>query len=191
MIEHLLLFFHSSKYALLFLGSFFEGPIVMISGGFLYSINEVSFLPMYISLVSGDFIADVVWYCVGYFGGRKVILRWGNYIHITPQIFEKLEKRFRTFETKLLIISKLTMGLGFSLATLITSGILKVSFKKYATINLLGGFLWCAIMIIVGYYLGNIYIVIPPFLKIGLVICAGLGIVIGLKLITKYLASLN
>jgi len=165
MIHNLIIFIESSKYILLFIGAIFEGPVVMIAGGFLWHIGQFQFMPMYIALVLGDFTADIVWYMVGYIGARPLVRKYGKYLKITPEILDKVEYEFNKYHEKILIISKLTMGFGFALAILIFAGIAKVSIKKYVTINLFFGFIWTILLIILGYIFGNIYNLIPASFK--------------------------
>ena len=49
------------------------------------------------------------------------------------------------------------MGFGFALVTLITAGIAKVPFKKYLLFNVSGQFIWTAILLLIGYFFGNLY----------------------------------
>ena len=49
------------------------------------------------------------------------------------------------------------MGFGFALATLITAGMVRVDFKRYAIYNLLGGFIWTGLLVGAGYFFGNLY----------------------------------
>ncbi len=189
MIATFIAWIHASKYILLFLGAFLEGPVVMIGAGFLYKLGQVDFIYMYIALVAGDFVADIMWYAIGFFGASTLVTKYGKFLNITPEIISKIEKRFKAYQTTILIVSKLTMGFGFALATLITAGILKAPFKKFATINLLGGFIWSLVMVGVGYFFGNVYMVIPTSYKL-LFIGIILFIVIGtLHMVNRYLVE--
>jgi membrane protein DedA with SNARE-associated domain len=146
---------------------------------------------MYIALVSGDFVADIGWYCVGRFGGRPIVLKWGHRFGITLKSIEKIEERFKRYHDKILIISKLTMGFGFALVTLVVAGMLRVSFKKYAVLNLIGGFVWTAVLLLVGYFFGNIYASITGPEKIVFAICLFALAVTAFKLANKYLITQN
>ncbi len=161
----------------------------MVGGGFLYRLSQLNFLPMYLCLVAGDFAADLVWYFVGYYGGRPLIVRYGKFFNITEEIIQKIEKRFRTYQTSILIVSKLTMGFGFSLATLITAGILKVSFRKYVAINLVGGFIWVGFLVLVGYLFGHVYLVIPDSIKVIFVLIGAIAVFFALRTINRYLVN--
>ena len=184
-----ILWLESSKYVLLFIGTLFEGPVVMLSSGFLYKLGQFDFLPMYLALVSGDFTADIGWYCLGRFGTRNAIFKYGHFLGITRDALEKVEESFRKYHQKILIISKLTMGLGFSLVVLIVAGIFKVPFKNYVILNLIGGFIWAAFLITIGYFLGNIYTMISGPAKIIFILVIFLVVVFGIRYANNYLKT--
>jgi membrane-associated protein len=106
---------------------------------------------------------------VGYYGARKFADRWGKYFSITPESLEKLEVLFHNHQSKILFISKITMGFGFALATLIAAGMAKVPLKKYALFNFLGGFVWTALLMGVGYFFGHLYTIIDKSFKVAFV----------------------
>jgi membrane protein DedA with SNARE-associated domain len=156
----------SSKYILLFLGAIPEGPVMMMTGGFLYHLGKFDFWPMYAVLVIGDFIADITWYSVGRFGTRKAIFKYGAFFNITPETVAKAEELFNKYNQKILIISKLTIGFGFGFIILMVAGMFRVDFKKYVTINLFGGLVWTFFLIAVGYFFGNVFTLVPERIKI-------------------------
>ena len=185
----ILLYLESSKYILLFIGCIFEGPVIMMASGFLYKLGSFNLLPMYIALVLGDFTADLLWYCLGRFGTRKAIFKFGKIIGLTPAILEKIEDRFRRYHQKILIISKLTMGLGFAAVVLVVAGIFKVPFKNYVILNLIGGFIWTAFLLVIGYFFGNVFTLIPGPAKIVFIIFALIIVIFGLRYANKFLAK--
>lgn len=186
-IQNTILWLESSKYILLFIGTIFEGPVIMMVSGFLYRLGQFDLLPMYIALVSGDFTADILWYCVGRFGTRNVLFKYGHFMGITPEILEKVENRFKHYHEKILIISKLTMGMGFAFIVLIVAGIFKVPFKKYVILNLIGGFIWTAFVIAIGYFLGNIFLIITGPMKIVFAIFILVAFIFGIRYANQYL----
>jgi len=179
----------SSKYVLLFLGAFFEGPVVMMGAGFLYRLNQLTFWRLYLALVFGDFAADLTWYAVGRYGAGTIVYKYGHFFNVTPEIVGKVEKRFKTYQNSILIISKLTMGFGFSLATLVTAGLLKVPFKKFVTINLIGGFIWVLIMVGVGFFFGNVYYVVSNPFKIVFVIALIVVVILVIRTVNRFLVN--
>ena len=180
---------HASRYALLFVGCILEGPVVMLTAGFLLRLNQFSFFPMYFALMAGDFTADMGWYAVGYLGARPLINKVGGFLNITPEIIDKIEKRFKTYQNKILFISKITMGFGFALATLVVAGMLHVNIKKYALFNFLGGFIWTGMLVAVGFFFGNVYDVLARPFKVVFVLAAMVIVVLGLRFINRYLVN--
>ena len=189
--QHLILWVEASKYFLLFVGAIFEGPVLMMTSGFLFRLGEFHFWPMYLALLSGDLLADVGWYFIGYYGASPIALRITKVFGVTPDIIHKIELRFRQHQTKILFISKVTMGFGFALATLMVAGIFKVPLKRYILINFLGGLIWTLFLLVVGYFLGNIYQVIIPELRIVFLCIMVTGMIVGLHFITKYIRKIE
>jgi len=186
-LHNLVLWLESSKYILIFIGTIFEGPVVMMASGFLYKLGQFNFFPMYFALVFGDFVADIGWYCLGRYGTRKAIFKYGHYLGVTPEVLEKVEKHFHKYHQKILIISKLTMGLGFALVVLIVAGMFKIPFKNYAILNLIGGFVWTLFLVTIGYFFGNIFQIIPGQLKIVFVVLIIMAFMFTIRYIKRYL----
>ena len=107
----------ASKYVLLGVGSFVEGTAVIMGGGFLWRLGQVDFWPAYLALMAGDFLSDLVWYYIGYHAARRLINRWGHLLSITPDVIQKVERRFHRYHTSILVLSKLSMGFGTGTAT--------------------------------------------------------------------------
>ncbi|HEY4513225.1 MAG TPA: DedA family protein [Candidatus Paceibacterota bacterium] len=189
--ETILPWIDSSKYILLFIGCIVEGPIVMMASGFLLHLGKFSLLPMYLVLVLGDFAADIIWYCLGRFGTRHTIFKYGHLIKLTPAVLEKIENRFMRYHQKILIISKLTMGLGFAMVVLVVAGIFKVPFKNYAVLNLIGGFVWTAFLVTIGYFFGNVYSAVPESAKIIFAFGVLILIIFGIRFANNYLTKIE
>ena len=136
----------------------------------LLRLNFFYFWPIYLSLMLGDFVADLGWYWVGFYGGRHFVERFGKYFSLTPDVIEKVEDFFHKHQDKILFISKITMGFGFAVATLFVAGLVRIPFKKYALFNFLGGFIWTGILLSLGYFFGNLYAVLNSGFKIVFII---------------------
>ncbi len=185
--QQLLEFLSFSKYLVVFVLCIVEGPVVMLASGFLYRLGQFELLPLYLSLIAGDFVADIGWYAVGRFGAWPVINKYGKFLNITAEVVYKIEKRFKTYQNKILIISKLTMGFGFALATLIVAGLLRMDFKKYIILNFLGGFIWTAFLLTIGYFFGNAYETLVGPAKAIFIVALIIVVAWGLWAINRYL----
>jgi membrane protein DedA with SNARE-associated domain len=151
-------------YVIVAVFSFFEGPILAMICGVLYKLGLVPFAPIYIALIIGDLFGDTFWYCVGYYFGHPFIKRFGKYFSLTESGVASVSRIFHKHENSILLISKMTMGLGFALVTLVTAGIVKIPFKRYISLNFVGQFFWTAFLMVIGYFLGNLYLQINGIL---------------------------
>lgn len=163
----------------------------MMATGSLLHGGIVSFWPAYGALVLGDILSDTMWYCIGRWGGRPFLDRWGRLFNATPEVISKVERRFHEYHTSILIVSKLTMGFGFAVATLMTAGLLKVPFSRYFTINLVGGFVWIFALMMIGYYFGNLLELVPRNLQIAAAIGGVIAAVLALRYAGKRLATMD
>lgn len=187
-LASILAVFEASKYPLIFVGCFIEGTVIMLATGILWHEGVVDFWPAYLALLLADFLADLMWYAIGYFGARSMIERWGSRFGLTPENLARVEKRFHEHHTWILLVSKLSMGFGLAVATLTTAGMLRVSFYRYVVINGLGGAVWVFGMMVVGYYFGNVLENIPAEFKVGIVLVVLAAVFFGLKTLSKRLA---
>lgn len=145
------------RYLLIFPIAIVEGPILMVFCGILWKLGYFSLLPLFLALAASDLFGDVMWYAVGRWGGERFIRRFGRYFGVDEEMVRKVEVRFRAHEGKILFLSKLTMGFGFAIATILAAGMLRVDFKKFLAINAVGQVFWTVILLGAGYLYGNYY----------------------------------
>jgi membrane-associated protein len=147
------------------------GPVYSMLFGVLIKLGYFSFTPAYIALMLGELLGDTVWYSLGYFWGHGVVKKLGKYVSISEKRIDEVVHLFHKYHSKILIISKITNGFGFSFVTLVTAGISKMSFTKFISLNMIGQFIWSGLLIAIGYYFSHAYLQINDILgKISLVI---------------------
>ncbi|MEA2715615.1 MAG: hypothetical protein QOG91_643 [Candidatus Parcubacteria bacterium] len=144
-------------YAIIVFISFVEGPLLAMVCGLLVKLGDFHFIPVYVALMAGDLIGDTVWYGIGYHFGHRFVKRFGKYLSITEQGVSTIERIFHKYKSSILLVSKVTMGFGFALVTLITAGMVKIPFGRYLAMNILGQFIWTGILISLGYWFGHLY----------------------------------
>ena len=186
LVPHFLSFLDNYKYILLFLGVAIEGPILMVASGVFILSGFFNFAPAFIAITAGDLLGDVFWYYVGYFFAEPLIRKHGHFLKITPKMFEQAKGLFNKYHIKILLISKITLGFGMALATLMVAGATRVPFKKYMLLNLIGEIILVLILLTIGYFFGQMYFAISGALKIYFVV--GVVIIFGIAsyYFTKY-----
>lgn len=131
--------------------------------------------------MTADFVGDILWYWVGYKVAEPFLRRFGHIFGIDHKVFERIEGVFQRHDTKILFISKITMGFGFAIATLLAAGATRVPFRKYVILNLLGGFVWTGLLMAVGFFLGNTYLSVAKGFRIAFIIASAVIIALLLR----------
>lgn len=144
-------------YLLIIVTACAEGPILSMIFGVLIKLGYFPLVPIYAALMMGDLLGDTAWYWIGRKWGHSFIRKFGKYVSVSEEGVAKITGIFHKHHNHILIISKITNGLGFGLVTLITAGMVKVPFFKYLSLNLIGQFVWSGILIGIGYYFSNAY----------------------------------
>jgi membrane protein DedA with SNARE-associated domain len=175
------------KYALLFIAAFFEGPVIMTATGFLLHFGQFNFLAAYLALVFGDLAGDFAWYAIGYFAGEKIIKKFGKYISLEEKIIDRINRLYQKHQGKIIILSKVTMGFGFSLATLTSAGMTRMPLKKFGLYNFFGGLIWVGLLMFLGYSLGSAYVRINEGFRTLFIISSTIAVVSALYGFQRYI----
>lgn len=168
-------------YVIMFLASYAEGGLSMLAGGFLVSLGYFNLGGVIIAMFLGDFLSDIMWYGIGYYGGSKILKKVSKIFAISDERIEKIKNKLENNAGKILIGVKLTTGL--CLATMITSGIIKLKLKKFLFFDSVGSILWSAGVVVLGYFFGSSYSFLNSILK-----WSGIFVII-ILLILYYFAS--
>ena len=165
------------------MGIVIEGPILMVASGFLVLSGFFGLVPAFLVILAGDLLGDVIWYYIGYFFAEPFLRKYGKFFKISPELFEKAKKLFHENHTKILLISKITIGVGMALATLMAAGASHVPFKKYMLLNFIGELALVSILMSIGYFFGQMYVSISGAMKIYFII----GTFIIMSIVVYYL----
>lgn len=172
----------------LFFGFFLPGDSLIFTAGFLASQG---YLNIYF-LLGLLFVAAVLGDNVGYWFGEKV----------GPMIFNKEDSRFfkkeyvrqaheffEKYGGKSLILARFVPVVRTFVP--IVAGVVKMSYQKFFSFNLIGGFLWTFGMALGGFFLGQVipdvdrYLIPIVVLIIIVSVLPGIGHVLGSKISKK------
>jgi membrane protein YqaA with SNARE-associated domain len=105
-------------YLIVFLGVVLEGVGLPLPGETVLitarALAHWGSLTLWETLVVGSFGAVMggqAGYCVGRFGGRPFVLRWGRYIFITPERLGRAERFFEQHGGKAVFLARFITGL--------------------------------------------------------------------------------
>jgi membrane-associated protein len=153
------------KYLALLIGATIEGPVLMAAAGFLTKLGYFNPALALLALLIGDLISDVLWYYLGYFKWYTKIAAISKKLNITQRVTQKITTLYNAYPNRVIFFSKISMGFGFNLVVLITAGILRIPIKKFVIINFFGGIFWVGMFLSLGYFFGNIYLLIDQGLR--------------------------
>ena len=141
-----------------------EGPWISLILGVLLRLGFFFFWPIYLSLMVGDLVGDVVWYYIGRKYGHSFIKKHGHRFNITEESVARLTKLFHKNKHVVLFLSKISNGLGFALVTLMTAGMVRIPFWRYIIINAVGQLVWTGFLLGVGFFFSNLYVTVDNVL---------------------------
>lgn len=135
----------------LFLGLFalVEGPTAALLGGAAASGGLLNLVPVYISVVMGNLIADVGWYSVGRFYKIDSLSKLLQKVKVSSQRIAQLEQDIHNNAPKLLFFAKLTVG--FPIPILIATGMSRVRGYRWIIFLIFGELIKSAGLIGVGF----------------------------------------
>lgn len=145
-------------YLIVFLGVTLEGvgvPLpgetVLITGGALAHRGSLSLWETIVMGSLGAVIGGQAGYLAGRFGGRPFVLRWGRYVFITPERLGRTERFFEQHGGRAVFLARFITGLRVFGA--LVAGMSRMSWSKYTLYSVLGGVIWAAAAVELGYFL--------------------------------------
>ena len=129
-------------------GTFFEGEVFAIIGGFLAYRGTYPFQMMIALAFIGSFIGDfAVFLFARYSSNHRWVARWRSRKKFAKAL--QLVERYQAF---FVIVNRYIYGL--RMPGLIALGLSRISIARFAILNLIGAALWAGIFTSVGYVFG-------------------------------------
>ncbi len=135
----------------------FEGSVITFLAGMAAASGLLDLTAIFLLAVLGNTITDWFWYGLGYLGKvewlmgsgpmRRIWRRLGG--EMTLAQVEKIQGRMREHAPRVLLIAKLTAG--FAIASLVTSGLVRVSPRRWMPPVLFAEALRSGLLIFLGY----------------------------------------
>lgn len=136
-------------YLLLALTTMVEGPVSILVGGASISTGQLLPIPVLLSVVIGNLIADLGWYELGRFGKWEWFEKLGGRIGIDLRSIQSLENNLEQTAARMVFLSKFTIGL--PIPTLVALGLQRVNIQRWLVTWIAGEVVKSTILVIVGY----------------------------------------
>lgn len=127
--------------------------LVMPPAGYLIHQGRMSWLPAILAGTFGSLAGAYANYFAAQYLGRPLILKYGRYVLIPPDKFERVEAFFlrhgeiSTFIGRLLPVVRHLIS--------IPAGVAGMNHLKFSAYTLLGAGIWCSILTWIGYAIGQ------------------------------------
>lgn len=127
-----------------------EGPISTLVGAAAAAAGILDIRFVFLSAFIGNVVGDVLWYTVGYINNLERIHRFGRWLGIHQRHIDRLEAEMHLHATKLIVLSKLAVGL--IIPTLVAAGLARIKIRRWLPLVLLVETAWTIFMVNLGYH---------------------------------------
>lgn len=175
-VQWLVEFVHHLGYVGIFIMTFVESTFVpipaevtMIPAGYLVHQGKMEFIPALIASILGCVGGSYLNYWIAKRFGRDLFIRYGKYLMMTPAKLTKLENFFYEHGVISTLTGRLIPGLRHYIS--FPAGLAKMKISKFIVYTALGGGIWMAVLLGLGYYIGeneDLVLAYLPLVKIAI-----------------------
>lgn len=146
--------------------SFFPFPseVVMIPAGYLVFKGDMNIFLAFLSGASGSLFGALFNYYLCYFFGRPFIEKYGKFVGITEEKMRKFEIFFEKYGEISTFNCRLLPGIRQYIS--LPAGLAKMNIFRFSLLTTLGAGIWVAILMGIGYILGDQEELIKEYLHI-------------------------
>jgi membrane protein DedA with SNARE-associated domain len=127
--------------------------LVMPPAGYLIHQGRMSWLPAILAGSLGSLAGAYANYFVSQFLGRPLILKYGRYVLIPPEKFQRVEQFFLRHGEISTFIGRLLPVIRHLIS--IPAGVAGMNHLRFSIYTLLGATIWCSILTWIGYAIGQ------------------------------------
>ena len=137
--------------------------ITLIPAGYLVHKGEMNGILVLLVSTIGTLAGSTANYYIAYFFGRRLFTKKGKYFFINQSKLEKIEKFFASHGAISVFTGRFLPGIKHFIS--FPAGLARMDIKSFCVYTLLGGAIWCAILISLGYLIGENEFLIKKYLK--------------------------
>jgi membrane protein DedA with SNARE-associated domain len=127
--------------------------LVMPPAGYLAYQGKMNMVAVILCGTVGSLVGAYINYFVSQYLGRPLILKYGKYVLIPPDKFERVERFFLQHGEISTFIGRLLPVIRHLIS--IPAGVAGMNHLKFTLYTLLGAGLWCTILTLIGYAIGE------------------------------------
>ena len=129
------------------------GETILVAGAVYAGAGRLSLPLVAVLAFVAAALGDNVGFAIGHLGGRRLVLRFGRFVLLTPKRFDAAEQWFRRHGVKIVVVARFIEGL--RQANGIVAGTTGMRWRRFLVANAVGAALWVAVWTTVGYLSGS------------------------------------
>jgi membrane protein DedA with SNARE-associated domain len=149
-------FGYPGLFLLTFIGNVFIPvplELVMIPAGYLVQQGEMNALIVLPTVIAGDILGSLAGYFIAWQFGRRFLFAYGKYFFFNQRKMELLDGFFARHGEISTLTGRLVPGLRHFMA--FPAGLAHMKLRKFILYTGIGGGLWSATLLLVGYIIGG------------------------------------
>ncbi|QQG43861.1 MAG: DedA family protein [Candidatus Roizmanbacteria bacterium] len=131
--------------------------VTMTFAGYLASIGKFNIYMVIFMGAFANLVGSIVAYWLGYWGEdafiRDVIKKYGKWVFITVDEYEKSERWFRKYGEKIVFITRVLPIIRTFIS--LPAGVAKMNFWRFSVYTFVGSLIWSALLTYIGFVLGK------------------------------------
>jgi membrane-associated protein len=132
----------------------FPGEVTLLLASFLaYSEHQLHLGWIIVVATCASTLGAELGYAVGHYGGRPLLDRYQNLLHMSPATLNRGEQAFSRYGAAAIFFSRFIFGVRTFAGPL--AGVLRMPWKAFAFFNFLGAAVWVTCISSAGYLFGQ------------------------------------
>ncbi len=152
---------------------FLPGDSLLFAGGTFAALGSLHFAALFFLLWAAAVLGDTVNYWIGNIFGQKLVDN-PKITFINQEHIDKTEAFYKKYGGKTIILARF-VPIVRTFAPFV-AGVGKMEYQKFFFFNVIGGFIWVALFMGLGYFFGNVPIVKENF-SIAILAIIGLSVI--------------
>lgn len=141
----------------------FPSEIVLIPAGYLAAKGEMDLLLVVVVALMGSLAGAMINYYGALLIGRRILERYGRYFFIRPAALQKMDAFFEKHGHISTFTGRLIPGVRQLIS--IPAGLSRMDLRHFVLYTALGAGLWSAILVLLGYIIGDNEALVEAYLS--------------------------
>jgi membrane protein DedA with SNARE-associated domain len=154
--------------------------VIMPFAGYVVWEGGLTLIGITLAGTLGCLAGSLIAYCIGLWGGRPLLERYGKYVLIRKRELDLADKWFGKYGDRAVFVSRLLPVVRTYIS--FPAGIVKMDVKKFSLYTVLGSLLWCFGLAYIGVLLGPHWVDIE-----GLFRYLDIAVIVGIIALVAYL----